>query len=50
VLNLKKGVAIQGFGPVSYVDGLPREGDKKITAIYNGAYYFLQVKKTNPGF
>lgn len=38
--NLKKGLALQGYDPVSYfVDDEPRKGDKSITSTHNGVTY-----------
>lgn len=40
VLTDKKGVALEGYDPVSYfTDGKPVKGDKKIEATFNGALY-----------
>jgi YHS domain-containing protein len=40
VLTDKKGVALEGYDPISYfTDGKPRKGDPKIEATYNGALY-----------
>jgi YHS domain-containing protein len=54
-LNLQKGVAIQGYDPVSFYEGdKPLEGKKSISFSYNGAVYFfsnsknLQTFKNNP--
>jgi YHS domain-containing protein len=53
--NLKKGVAIQGFDPVSYyMNDKPLEGKKTISLTYNSAVYFfsseknLEIFKKNP--
>ena len=36
----RKGVALEGYDPISYVtDGKPAKGDSKIEATYNGALY-----------
>ena len=48
--NLKKGVAIQGYDPVSYFDGLPQEGNKKITATHNGATYYFSSEDNKSKF
>lgn len=40
VFTDKKGVALEGYDPVSYfTDGKPVKGDKKIEATFNGALY-----------
>ena len=40
VFTDKKGVALEGYDPVSYfTDGRPVQGDKKIEATFNGALY-----------
>ena len=40
VLTDKKGVALEGYDPISYfADGNPAKGDSKIEATYNGALY-----------
>jgi YHS domain-containing protein len=40
VLTDKKGVALEGYDPVSYfTDGQPGKGDPKIEATFNGALY-----------
>jgi YHS domain-containing protein len=52
--NLEKGLAIQGYDPVSYFDGKPAEGDKANAFQYQGVvYYFknagnLEQFKKNP--
>ena len=53
--NLQKGVAIQGYDPVSYYLGdKPIDGKKSISLSYNGAVYFfstehnLETFKKNP--
>jgi YHS domain-containing protein len=38
-LNLEKGVAIEGYDPVSYFQGKPKEGSDKYSYIYNGVTY-----------
>ena len=37
--NLKKDVALEGYDPVSYFDGQPKEGDEDITTVYKGVLY-----------
>lgn len=47
-LNLEKGVAIQGFDPVSYFSNKAVKGDKKLSVNYQGAvYYFSSVTNKN---
>jgi len=44
--NLQKGVAIEGYDPVSYyADDKPLEGKKSISLSYNGAVYFFSTAK-----
>lgn len=37
--NLSHGLAIQGYDPVSYFSGSPREGSAEIATSYNGIVY-----------
>ena len=37
--NLSHGLAIQGYDPVSYFQGSPKEGIAKVATIYNGVIY-----------
>jgi len=37
--NSKQGVILEGFDPVSYFDGSPREGNPKIKILYKGLTY-----------
>lgn len=52
--NLEKGLAIQGYDPVSYFSGKPIEGNKAIAYIYSGVQYRfsnaknLEAFKANP--
>ncbi|HEY5823417.1 MAG TPA: YHS domain-containing (seleno)protein [Cyclobacteriaceae bacterium] len=52
--NVKKGIAIEGFDPVSYFDGKPLEGNEKFRYPYKGIIYLfanqtnLNKFKTNP--
>lgn len=49
--NLAKGLALQGYDPVSYfTDTEPREGDKKYSVIYNGATYYFFSEKNQAAF
>lgn len=44
-INSKKGIAIDGYDPVTYYAGKPEEGNDDITASYNGVtYHFLSQK------
>lgn len=47
VFTDKKGVALEGYDPVSYfTDGKPAKGDKKIEATFNGAlYHFVSQER-----
>lgn len=52
--NLKKGLAIEGYDPVSYFQGKPVEGNEKFTVTHHGVTYWfasqnnLNVFKANP--
>jgi YHS domain-containing protein len=52
--NVEDGVGIQGYDPVSYWEGKPQEGSKKLTAATGGVtYYFMNAEhlekfKKNP--
>ena len=37
--NLEKGVAIQGYDPVSYFNAAPRQGSSTFSTQYNGVIY-----------
>jgi YHS domain-containing protein len=37
--NLKKDVALEGYDPVSYFDGKPKEGDDAIRTVYKSVIY-----------
>lgn len=37
--NTNKGLALQGYDPVSYFDGTPQEGDEKWSHTYRGVRY-----------
>lgn len=39
--NLKKGLAIQGYDPVSYFKGKPVEGSEKFQTTYQGVVYWF---------
>jgi len=39
--NLKKGVALEGYDPVSYFDGNPQEGSDKIKVEYKSVTYLF---------
>lgn len=50
-LNLEKGIAIQGYDPVSYfTDTKPREGNKKYSVNHNGATYYFLTEKNQAAF
>ena len=44
--NVKKGLGIQGYDPVSYFLGGPEEGKKDISTVYKGVRYYF-VSNTN---
>lgn len=52
---LKKGVAIEGYDPVSYFEGSPAIGNENFTASYNGVSYWFSSEsnldqfKKSPG-
>ena len=52
--NVEKGLAIEGYDPVSYFSGKPKEGSPKLSYIHEGiTYHFindanLQTFKQNP--
>ena len=47
----KKGVALEGYDPVSYfTDGKPAKGDKKIEATFNGALYHFTSQEHRETF
>lgn len=37
--NVKNGIAIQGYDPVSYFDSKPQEGSEKFKLVYKGITY-----------
>jgi YHS domain-containing protein len=39
--NIKNTVALEGYDPVSYFDGPPREGDEKINYLHKGVMYYF---------
>jgi YHS domain-containing protein len=39
--NIKKSIAIDGYDPVSYYDGEPREGDDNLSFSYKGVKYLF---------
>lgn len=46
--NLKKGLAIEGYDPVSYFQGEPAEGDEKYSYKHQGVtYYFVSQQNLN---
>lgn len=48
--NLEKGLAIQGYDPVSYFNGNPIEGNKAIAYIYSGVQYRFSSAKNLEAF
>lgn len=52
--NIEKTLAIQGYDPVSYFSGQPKEGKKELNAIFEGVSYRfstaanLDLFKSNP--
>ncbi len=53
-LNLEKGIALNGYDPVSYFNGLPLKGSEEISLTYQAVvYYFatpenLEMFKASP--
>lgn len=43
--NVKKGIAINGYDPVSYFDDAPVEGKKELKSEYQGVTYLFSSKK-----
>ncbi|GHN00198.1 hypothetical protein WSM22_16870 [Cytophagales bacterium WSM2-2] len=39
--NIKKNIAIEGYDPISYFDGKPKEGESKFVSSYKGITYFF---------
>lgn len=39
--NIRKNIAIEGYDPVSYFDGKPKEGESKFAASYKGITYLF---------
>lgn len=46
--NIKKGIALEGYDPVSYFDGMPIEGKATLHTLYKGiVYQFSSLKNLN---
>lgn len=43
--NLKKGLALEGYDPVSYFDGNPQAGKSDLRFSYNGIIYQFSTQK-----
>jgi len=43
--NLHKDIALEGYDPVSYFDGGPKEGKSEINTVYNGITYLFATKE-----
>jgi YHS domain-containing protein len=41
IYNLKKGLALEGYDPISFFDGSPKEGKSELKFIYKGVTYFF---------
>lgn len=39
--NIKKGLALEGYDPVSYLDGKPLEGREELKSTYKGVTYLF---------
>jgi YHS domain-containing protein len=48
--NVKNNLAIDGYDPVSYFDGVPKEGDEDITYSYKGITYHFGSSSTQNRF
>ncbi|WP_317930088.1 YHS domain-containing (seleno)protein [Halioxenophilus sp. WMMB6] len=49
-LNLKKGVALAGYDPVSYFQQGPMPGSKSITTVYKTATYYFTNQDNKSAF
>lgn len=49
-INAKKGLAIEGYDPVSYYSGKPVEGNEKLKASYHGVTYYFSSEKNRGAF
>jgi len=43
--NAKKGIAIEGYDPVSYFNGNPKKGNHNFKATYHGVIYWFSSDK-----
>ena len=48
--NLEKGLAIQGYDPVSYFQGKPVKGSKENAVFYRGATYYFSTEANKEAF
>jgi YHS domain-containing protein len=48
--NLKNKIGIQGYDPVSYFKGEPKEGDQKITLSHKGVIYYFASETNRESF
>ncbi|UII34450.1 YHS domain protein [Fulvivirga ulvae] len=48
--NTKKGVAIEGYDPVSYFNNSPQQGKEAISHIYRGVTYLFSTEKNRQKF
>lgn len=44
-INLKDGIALQGYDPVSYFNGVPTKGSSTISAMYQGVKYLFDTSE-----
>lgn len=49
-LNLEKGLAIEGYDPVSYFQGKPVKGSKEYAVSYQGATYYFSTEANKEAF
>lgn len=49
-LNLKQGIAIEGYDPVAYFSQKALKGDKKFSATHQGATYYFSSEENRKAF
>lgn len=48
--NLRKGIGLQGYDPVSYFQGQPKEGKETITQVVKGVTYYFSSSANRDKF
>ena len=48
--NIKKNIALEGYDPVSYFDGKPKEGDEALAFTFKGVTYFFSSQNNAARF